>query len=160
MVRVIPRYPHMGPKESEIWHKFLATTNLNFIRIEYDVRVGTGFIPEFLWREYKRKKELYEKGIITYREFREIEAIIESISALTKLRIDAVGETDKHIWIFEVKPRAGRSALGQLESYYYWYIRQYRPRKPVRLAVVCIEVDPNLVPIFRSRNIEIFKVPP
>jgi len=159
MAEVIPRYPHMGPEESKIWHKFLSITDLNFIRIDYDVHVGTGYLPEYLMREYLRRKEQYEKGLITYREFREIEAVIESITALTQLRIDAVGETDKHIWIFEVKPRAGRSALGQLESYHYWYIRQYRPTKPVRLAVVCYEVDANLEPIFRSKGIEIFKVP-
>jgi len=159
MVRYLIRYPHMGPEESKIWHKFLAITNLNFIRINYDVRVGPGYVPESLMNEYLRKKELYEKGLISEDELKITEAIIKSAQALTQLRIDAVGETDKNIWIFEVKPRAGRSALGQLESYYYWYIRQYRPRKPVRLGVVCYEVDPNLEPIFHSKNIAIFKVP-
>jgi len=109
--------------------------------------------------EYLRKKELYEKGLITYDEFKITESILKSTTALTQLRIDAVGETDDKVWIFEVKPRAGRSALGQLESYYYWYVRQFRPSKPVRLAVVCYEVDANLEPIFRSKGIEIFKVP-
>ena len=158
-IRIFPRYPHMGPEESRIWHKFLALTDLNFIKIEYDVRVGTGYIPEHLMSEYLRRKELYEKGLIDYRTLREIEAVIESVGALTKLRIDAVGETPRHIWIFEVKPRAGRSALGQLESYHFWYLRQYRPAKPVRLACVCYEVDKNLEPIFHTRGIRIFKVP-
>jgi len=47
-IRVRPRYPHMGPIESEIWHKFLAVTELNFIRINYDVSVGRGYIPAYL----------------------------------------------------------------------------------------------------------------
>ncbi len=157
--RVIPRYPHMGPIESEIWHKFLALTSLNFIRLEYDVRVGTGFIPKWLEEEYRTKLELYEKGLISRRELEITESIIKSVSALTKLRIDVVGETRDAIWIFEVKPRAGRSALGQLESYYWWYLRQYRPSKPVRLACVCYEVDPNLKPIFEAKGIRIFTVP-
>jgi len=46
-IRVFPRYPHMGPEESRIWHKFLATTSLRFIKIEYDVRVGPGYMPTF-----------------------------------------------------------------------------------------------------------------
>ena len=150
----------MGPEESKIWHKFLALTDLNFIRINYDVRVGTGYIPEHLMREYLERKELYEKGMIDYEKLREIEAVVESVRALTQLRIDVVAETDRHIWIFEVKPRAGRSALGQLESYHFWYIRQYRPTKPVRLACVCYEVDRNLEPIFNLRGIAIFRVPP
>ena len=156
---VIPRYPPMGPEEVKIWHKFLGMTNLNFIRLDYDVHVGTGYVPENLSREYLRKKELYERGIITKEEFEEIEAIIKSVTALTQLRIDAVGETDREIWIFEVKPRAGRSALGQLESYRYWYIRQFRPSKPVRLATVSYDVDKNLEPIFKSKGIENFIVP-
>ena len=157
--RVIPRYPHMGPTENEIWHKFLATTPLRFINIQYDVRVGTGFIPKWLEEEYEMKKKLYEQGLISRKDLEVVESIIKSVSALTKLRIDAVGETEKEIWIFEVKPRAGRSALGQLESYYWWYIRQYKPTKPVRLACVCYEVDYNLQPIFASRGIRIFRVP-
>ncbi len=156
---VFPRYPHMGPEEAKIWDKFLAMTKLNFIRIDYDVHVGTGYLPEYLEKEYIRKKELYEQGKITKEEFGEIEAVVKSITALTQLRIDAVGETDREIWIFEVKPRAGRSALGQLESYRYWYIRQFRPSKPVRLATVSYEVDKNLEPIFKSKGIENFTVP-
>jgi len=159
MVEVVPRYPHLGPEEAKIWHKFLATTKLNFIRIDYDVHVGTGYIPDYLMKEYLRRKEQYEKGLITYKEFHEIEAVVKSITALTQLRIDAVGETEREIWIFEVKPRAGRSALGQLEAYRFWYIRQFRPSKPVRLAVVCYDVDKNLEPIFASKGIEVFRVP-
>lgn len=159
-VRIFPRYPHMGPEESKIWHKFLATADLNFVRINYDVRVGVGVIPKSLEEEYLRRKELYEKGLIDYRSLREIEAQIESVKALTQLRIDVVAETADKIYIIEVKPRAGRSALGQLESYYFWYLQQYRPTKPVSLAVVCYEVDRNLEPIFFSKGIVIFKVAP
>lgn len=158
-IRVIPRYPHMGPQESIIWHKFLAMNIIQFDRIEYDVRVGTGFIPKWLEEEYKAKRKLYEQGLISYRELEITEATLKSISALTKLRIDAVGYTKDSIWIFEVKPRAGRSALGQLESYYYWFLRQRKPDKPVRLAVVCYEVDPNLRPIFEAKGIRVFTVP-
>lgn len=160
MARYIVRYPHMGPEESLIWHKFLATTPLDFIRIEYDVHVGTGYVPSSLYEEWRQKRKLYEKGLITREELEEVEAVIKSVTALTQLRIDAVCETEDAIWIFEIKPRAGRSALGQLESYHYWYVRQYRPSKPVRLAVVCYEVDKNLEPIFQSKGIYIFRVPP
>jgi len=158
-IRVLPRYPHMGPHESIIWHKFLAMSPIRFIRIEYDVKVGTGFIPKWLEEEYRVKLDLYRKGLISRRELELTEATIRSVSSLTKLRIDVVAETEKEIWIIEVKPRAGRSALGQLESYYWWYLRQYKPSKPVRLACVCYEVDPNLKPIFDAKGIRVFTVP-
>jgi len=157
-IRIRPRYPHMGPIESEIWHRFLALTELHFINIQYDVSVGIGVIPEDLQKEYLRRRELYEKGLIDYRTLRETEAIVESISYLTKLRIDVVAETEDEVWIIEVKPRAGRSALGQLESYHFWYVRQYHPIKPVRLACVCYEVDRNVEPLFTTRGIKIFRV--
>jgi len=157
-IRIRPRYPHMGPIESEIWHRFLALTDLVFINLKYDVSVGVGVIPKSIQQEYLRRKELFEKGLIDYRTLREIEAVVKSISYITKLRIDVVGETADHVWIFEVKPRAGRSALGQIESYHFWYARQYRPIKPIRLAVVCREVDRNMEPLFATRGIRIFRV--
>ena len=158
-VAVFPRYPHLGPEEAKIWHRFLTITNLEFIRIDYDVRVGIGYIPKWLEIEYRKKLEMYEQGLIDRRELELVESTIKSIRSLTQLRIDVVAETKEHIWIFEVKPRAGRSALGQLESYYFWYLKQFRPSKPVRLGCVCYEVDVNLEPIFASRGIHIFKVP-
>ena len=129
-------YPHMGPKENEIWTKFLLTTKMCFVRVDYDVRVGPGYDPGPTFDETIRRMAI----------------------ALTQLRIDAVGETEHEVWIFEVKPRAGRSALGQLSAYGYWYVRQYHPAKPVRLAVVCESVDPNMPPVYAERGIEIFKV--
>jgi len=131
-----PKYPHMGPMESWIWDRFLTTTKLKFKKLEYDVRVGPGYVPNWV----KDPK------------------IAEMAKALTQLRIDVVGETEDAIWIFEVKPRAGRSALGQLISYAYWYEREYKPKKPLKLAVVCKEVDHNLIPIFESRGIYVFVV--
>ncbi|MCD6590287.1 hypothetical protein J7K74_03850 [Candidatus Woesearchaeota archaeon] len=126
----------MGPMEKVIWDKFLLTTPLKFIKIEYDVRVGPGYVPKEKYPEY----------------------IIRMAKALTQLRIDAVGHQKERIWIFEVKPRAGRSALGQLESYRYWYIKDYKPTKPVQLAVVAYYIDPNLEPIFEHRGIYVFLV--
>lgn len=158
-IKVVPRYPHMGAVEAKIWHRFLSTTKINFINIQYDVRVGTGYIPKWLESEYRNKLELYEKGLITLKELEEVKSIIRSVQSLTQLRIDVVAETEKEIWIIEVKPRAGRSALGQLEAYHFWFIKQYKPTKPVRLAVVCYEVDKNMEPIYASKGIRIFKVP-
>jgi len=130
------RYPHMSELESRIWTEFLRTTDLKFYWINYDVRVGPGYVPSDITEENIRRMAL----------------------ALTKLRIDAVGETESAIWIFEVKPRAGRTALGQIESYVYWYVHDFRPRKPVIGAVVCIHVDPNIMPLFQAKGIRVFTV--
>jgi len=126
----------MGPQEQEIWDRFLVKYGHRFLRFEYDVRVGPGYDPGPRYPDYLRKMAI----------------------SLTQLRIDAVGYTEEEIWIFEVKPRAGRSMLRQLLSYGYWYLKQYNPAKPVRLAGVCERIDPNMVEVFRQRGIEIFLV--
>ena len=131
-----PRYPHMGPWEAEIWSDFLRKTDLKFIRIDYDVKVGPGNVPP------------------GYEEL----AKLTGMDVLTKLRIDAVGETEDEIWIFEVKPRAGRSALGQLEAYAYWYYREKQPKKPIRLGVVCRDVDRNMLEVYRQHGVHVFLV--
>ena len=131
-----PRYPHMGPWEAGIWSDFLRKTDLKFIRIDYDVKVGPGNIPP------------------GYEEL----ARLTGMDVLTKLRIDAVGETEDEIWIFEVKPRAGRSALGQLLAYANWYYQEYRSKKPIRLAVVCRDVDRNMIEVYRRYGIKVFIV--
>jgi len=152
------KYPHLGPKEVAIWETFLRKTKLKFIRLEYDVRVGKAKIPSWYIEQYKVLKEEVKRRPELKFELRIKGAVIKMFDALTKLRIDVVGETKDHIWIFEVKPRAGRSALGQLLAYAWWYERQFKPRKPIKLAVVCEEVDTNLLPLFDLYKIHVFKV--
>lgn len=152
------RYPHMGPEEARIWTEFLRKTDMKFIRIDYDVRVGTGYVPKYLIDQLEYYKRMARINRKFQKDLELTRAIIKSVSSLTKLRIDAVGETNNEIWIFEVKPRAGRSALGQVEAYGYWYVKQFKPRKVVKLAIVCRDVDPNLVPIFEARGIYVFNV--
>jgi len=130
------RYPGMKPAESQIWTEFLRTTDMEFIDIKYNVRVGIGYDPGPQYPEYIRRMMIQ----------------------LTQLRIDAVGETKDAIWIFEIKIRAGMSAIGQLISYAEWYRKQYNPEKPIRLAVVAEFYDPNVEVIYATRGIRLFLV--
>jgi hypothetical protein len=131
-----PRYPHMGPVEAAIWSDFLRKTHLQFIDVRYDVRVGPPNVPPHLIEQ----------------------ARASGMDELTRLRIDAVGETKDEIWIFEVKHKIGRSALGQLIEYGDWYVHDFRPEKPVRLAAVGRETDPSTMESFRRRGMYIFLV--
>jgi len=126
----------MSPREVNLWTRFLTNTKLQFLRIDYDVRLGPGYDP----------------GIQYPPEIRTMAV------ALTQLRVDAIGETQDNIIIFEVKPEASLTALGQLKSYGYWYSRQYAPTKPVLTAVVCETIAPNMEPVFAEHGILIFKV--
>jgi len=133
---IMLRYPHMSPTEAAIWTKFLTITDMQFLAIVYDLHLGPGYVPEWL-------KE---------------PALIKMAKTLTQLRVDALAESDVAYWIFEVKPRAGRSALGQIDAYTYWFVKEYAPAKPVYKAVVCRFVDVNMVEVFRQRGVEVFLV--
>ena len=85
-------YPHMLADEARIWTKFLQTTQLDFQKITYDVHLGQGILPVPGEPDFMKDLKL----------------------AVTRKRVDAVGETAEDIWIFEVKPRIGMSAIGQL----------------------------------------------
>ncbi len=80
------------------------------------------------------------------------------LSAVTKKRVDAIGETEDAIWIFEVKPRVGMSALGQLINYFELYQQQYRPVKPVKLAAVGEREAPDIRSAFELNAIKIILV--
>jgi len=116
------RYAHMLEDEARIWTKFLRTTDLVFENITYDVHLGSGVLPRPGDPEYMQRL----------------------LSAVTKKRVDAVGETSDAIWIFEVKPRIGMSALGQLIIYFDLYQEQYRPVKPVLLAAIGEREAPDI----------------
>jgi len=153
------KYPHMGPYEAYIWDQFLMKTDLRFEKIEYDVRVGKPNVPDWLINRLRNLEERLRMGDESVREEYEITlATYKSISALTKLRIDAVGHTHDLIWIFEVKPRANLLALGQLITYVNLYRIEFNPRKPIMGACVCIAVDPNAKIMFDRYGFRIFNV--
>lgn len=115
-------YPHMRVDEARIWTRFLSSTELEFTRVIYDLHLGVGTLPLPADPDYMRRL----------------------LSAVTKKRVDAVGETDKDIWIFEVKPRISMSALGQLVTYFELYQEEHRPVKPVMLAAIGEREAPDI----------------
>ena len=122
--------------EARIWTKFLQTTNLEFIKIDYDVHLGTGILPLPGDPEYMRRL----------------------LSAVTKKRVDAVGETAEDIWLFEIKPRVGMSALGQLVTYFELYQAQYQPRKGIMLAAIGEREAPDIRAAFDLYAVNIILV--
>ena len=130
------RYPHMLEDEARIWTKFLRTTDLEFINITYDVHLGSGVLPLPGDPEYMKRL----------------------LSAVTKKRVDAVGETADAIWIFEVKPRISMSALGQLVTYFELYQEEDRPVKPALLAAIGEREAPDIRAAFDLYAVNIILV--
>jgi hypothetical protein len=136
MTWIRTHYPHMLADEARIWTKFLETTELKFERVIYDLHLGAGMAaapgePEFM-------------------------KVLKS--AVTRKRVDAVGETADTIWIFEIKPRVGMSALGQLINYFELYQQEYRPIKPVKLAAIGEREAPDIRATYGLYGVDIILV--
>ena len=129
-------YPHMLADEARIWTKFLQTTELVFEKINYDVHLGQGMLPVPGEPDFMKVLKL----------------------AVTRKRVDAIAETAEDIWLFEVKPRIGMSALGQLVNYFELYQREYQPTKSVMLAAIGEREEPDIKPAFDLYAVNIILV--
>jgi hypothetical protein len=110
----LSKYPHMFPRDIEIWHKFLEIYAADYEGFDYDLKVGSGI--DYSWEPDKALR----RG-----------AFINS-----KKRIDAVGYQSDQIVIFEVKPDATASAIGQAVSYSHLYEKEYAPALKCVPAIV------------------------
>ena len=129
-------YPHMLEDEARIWTRFLQTTELEFQKITYDVHLGQGILPVPGEPDFMKDLKL----------------------AVTRKRVDAVAETAEDIWIFEVKPRIGMSALGQLVNYFELYQAEYRPTKAIMLAAIGEREAPDIRAAFDLYAVNIILV--
>ena len=91
----LARYPHMFPRDIEIWERFLQKHAEEYDAFFYDTKVGTGAEPA--------------PGIGPNYE--------KMVRELSKYRIDVVGEKGTKLEVFEVKPNASASAIGQVITY-------------------------------------------
>lgn len=117
----LPKYPHLLPADVLLWERFLDQYPDYFESVEYDVHVG-GAVDHSPWWSDK---------------FR-IEA-----SWLASKRIDVVGHRKGEIWIVELKPEAGLSAIGQLIGYELLYQKRYSPTWPLVKCLVTNLLTPD-----------------
>lgn len=125
------KYPHMFPLDKEVWERFLAKYGQMYIGFQYDITCG-----------------------ITSEKTTTLDpAYQKDATILTKLRIDAVGESPSNMDIIEVKPRGNMAAIGQLLTYKKHYTSEYNPAKPVRMVLVCASIDPNIIQLAEENGI-------
>ena len=126
-------YVHLMPLERPIWARYLERSEEVFLRLTYDLHLGQGAPIDPTWPEW----------------------LVRQVRAVSRKRCDVVGETSSQVIIFEVKPRAGMGALGQLLCYRELYQLEYGPVKPVRMVVVCERVEPDVYAVYGQFGVEI-----
>lgn len=109
-----PRYPHMMPEDVPVWERFLDSQPHDWIRIDYDVKVGEGvdLPPDF--------GEPFRTSCVN----------------LSKKRIDAVLIYDNFDVVCEVKKCADWRAIGQIIGYPILYQRDVAQHKQVQSALI------------------------
>jgi hypothetical protein len=129
-------YTHLLPEEVRIWEKFLAQYGPMFSRFDYDVHLGPGAEPP--------------EGSPDW--------LIRQVQAVSRDRVDVVAHTTDQVWIVEIKPRGGKSAVGQLLQYQREYLEEVQPAKPVVNVLVCERLEPGLWATCEALDIRVILV--
>ena len=126
----------MREVELPLWNRFLDLYGKLFEGFEYDVRVGpaSGAAAGF---------------------DAQTQAVFHDLS---RVRIDAVGYRVGEVWLLEVMPYAGMSALGKLLSYAELFFVDRAPVEPIRLGVVTDRFSPAMGEVFRAEEVLVWIV--
>lgn len=127
----------MSSEDVQIWKKFLELHGKEYSSFDYDFKVGSGTDP----------------GPEVPENFR------QDFIDLSKKRIDAVGYQNDGVTLFEIKPRAGTQALGQLITYKALYEKANPDNKIKSTAVVCQFISDEEILLYNSFNIDHYIFP-
>ena len=133
---VLEHYPHMKPQDEHLWEKFLLTNPDFGDEVEYDVLVGEGMIFGDL------KTDKYAADF----------------QQLTQKKIDAVVRKGSTFYIFEIKPNAGPTALGQVLSYTRLWRQKHPEATNVHMVILTNQEQSDYAEIFASHSIELISV--
>ena len=132
----LAKYPHLRPEDILIWEKYLKNLPGFYESVDYDVHVGKG-------RDYPEVEE---------------PKIYEDMKWLSLKRIDVVGYRKDQVDIIEIKPRAGASAVGQIEVYADLYKEKFPDVKNIKKIIITDEMDPDITRICGYRDIEVLTI--
>lgn len=126
----------MLSEDAEVWTAFLAWGEYPLEGVWYDVRVG--------------------EGIPVADTASDLEQRIGK--AVGQKRIDVVCMVRGVLWVVELKPRLNMMAVGQVVTYAELFVVEYRPAVEVWPAVICFEVDADMVRTLETLGIKAIEV--
>jgi len=127
------QYRGLTTFEDGMLQSFLQDVEPGIERLQTQVRVGPGEqLPESQRDSFRR-----------------------SWQESSKLKIDAVVETDNAVRVVEIKDFMRTSHLGQLLMYRYWFQVERSPDKPLQLWSVAEDVNPSSVQPSRFHDVNL-----
>ena len=133
----LANYPRMRPEDVSVWESFIEIFPSKLWMMDYDVKVGLGRLPQ---------KKLEAKYAKDWRD-------------LTRKRIDAVAWATGDIFLIELKPRAGLSAIGQIIGYSELWQDLHDNDRRIHEMIICHSIDPDTERVAEAAGIEIVIVP-
>lgn len=130
------KYPHMKPLDVAIWERFIDQNPNAYETVQYDFNVGDP--PPF--------NTLMDDGEDLNQD------------ALYRLKIDVVGKKGNSIDIIEIKPSAGASAIGQVQSYQKLYIRDKWGVGKIGMVILTNKIMPNMDYLAKSAGVRLIVV--
>ena len=130
------KYPHMLPAEVRRWDAFLERYGMPEGAVSYDVHLGEGAPIDPDWPEW----------------------MAAMVKVLSTHRVDVVIERPDEVVIIEVKGIAGMGAVGQLMGYEALWVKERGVDRPVRLLLVCEQVEADMVSVFGWYEIEVVEM--
>jgi len=73
-------------------------------------------------------------------------------------RIDLVVHGFEYVWIMEITPKVSKAAIGGCLAYKDLYIKQFQPKKEVRLGIIVEVDDPAYHGTLKNNDISLWVV--
>lgn len=129
-------YPHLKPLDTAIWERFLEKYPEAYTHVMYDLAVGEG-APIAPGEE---------------------ENLAHMQKTLTQRKIDVVGFAPGKLDIIELKPAAGPSALGQVNSYVALYKRDRDPTSDPQAVIITDRLLPDMQMLANEAGVKLIVV--
>lgn len=129
-------YPHMKPKDREIWEAFVSQFPEVYDRVQYDVNIGPGALFDPTVSD--------ERGT--------------DMNSLYQRKIDVIGYKEEQIDIVEVKFDADVSAVAQVLNYKKLYIEDFAPPVEPKAIIITNRIRPDALDFARKMGVTVIVV--
>lgn len=129
-------YPHMKPRDIEIWERFMEKYPDMYHSCQYDYEVGD--VPDFVANS--------------------TDIADQNQASLYRLKIDVIGYKRDEMHMIELKPDAGPSTIGQIKGYKALYLRDEIQTLPITPVIITDRERPNMRFLCAEEGVLLFVV--
>jgi len=129
-------FPHLLPKDIEVWKRWQARYGQDYNQFLYDLRCGTGRDPGETYPDNIRQMAI----------------------GLSQRRIDAIGRQQAGVTLFEITTNAGLTAIGQLTAYPILYRECFPDETIIATALVAESIQTDIQSTLAAMPVTVYLV--